>query len=451
MELIVRGRRISTPQGEKTAAIHVKDGKIEAVIPPERIPPGVQMIDAGDLLVMPGLFDSHVHINEPGRTEWEGFETATRAAAAGGISAVADMPLNSIPVTTTLKALEAKLAAAAGKLAVDCAFWGGVVPGNAGELEPMIDAGVSGFKVFLCPSGIDDFPNVTEADLKPAMAVLARRGVPLLVHAELADGAPSGGDPCRFATYLASRPRDWENRAVELMLRLCRETGCRVHIVHLSSSDALEPLARAKEDGLPVTAETCPHYLTFDAERVPDRRTEYKCAPPVREAGNRERLWQGLEDGVIDFVVSDHSPCAPELKLPEAGDFLRAWGGISSVQFALPAVWTEAEARGFGPEDVELWMCERPAVLAGFKGVKGRIAAGYDADLVVWDPDEGFEVRSETVLHRHKVTPYLGRELKGVVKQTLVRGAIAYDKGEFPAQPAGRPLLRKHERLQTTR
>ena len=453
-DLVIRSRRVSTPRGEKIAAVVVTNGRISGIVAPELAPRDVPVDDVGDKLVMPALFDSHVHVNEPGRTEWEGFETATRAAAAGGISAIADMPLNSIPVTTTLAALQTKLAAAKGKLAVDCAFWGGVVPGNSGELEAMIDAGVAGFKVFLCHSGIDDFPNVTEADLRQAMPILAKRNVPLLAHAELLSPLPTGEDgqrpgegPKSYAGYLASRPKAWENSAIDLLIRLCKETGCRVHIVHLSSSDALEAIAGAKEDGLPLTVETCPHYLTFDAEDIPDGHCEYKCAPPIRERANREKLWTGLEGGTIDFIVSDHSPCSPELKLKDQGDFAKAWGGISSLQFGLPAVWTQAEERGFEPEDVELWMCERPAKFAGFGLKKGKIADGYDADIVVWDTDAEFTVQEQYIQHRHKLTPYAGRKLKGVVHRTYVRGKKAYDRGNFAAAPVGDILIPKHARV----
>ena len=456
-DLIVRSRRVSTARGEKIAAIVITNGRISSITAPELAPPGVPVDDLGDKLVMPALFDSHVHVNEPGRTEWEGFETATRAAAAGGISGIADMPLNSTPVTTTLAAMQAKLAAAKGKLAVDCAFWGGVVPGNSAELEPMIEAGAAGFKAFLCHSGIDDFPNVTEADLRLAMPILAKRGVPLLAHAELipspiGGGGPEGaggGDARRYSTYLVSRPKAWENAAIELLIKLSRETGCRVHIVHLSSAEAIPLIAAAKEEELPITAETCPHYLTFDSEAVPEGRTEYKCAPPIRESENREKLWAGLEDGTIDFIVSDHSPCTPALKLTGEGDFARAWGGISSLQFGLPAVWTQAEERGFDVDDLELWMCERPARFAGFGERKGKIALGYDADFVVWDPEASFTVELAGIHHRHKLTPYAGRALKGVVHRTYVRGKKAYDKGNFAAPPIGDILTPRYGRIHT--
>jgi allantoinase len=396
---------------------------------------------------MPGLVDSHVHINEPGRTEWEGFETATRAAAAGGITTVCDMPLNSVPVTTTPEAVARKVDAAEGRTWVDYALWGGLVPANARALEPLLDSGVPGCKCLLVPSGIDEFPNVTETDLEAAMPVFARKGVVLLVHAELpgpideAARRLSGADATKYATYLESRPRASENEAIDLMLRLAERTGARIHIVHLSSSDALPALSAARRRGVKVTVETCPHYLTFGAEEIPDGRTEFKCAPPIREGENRERLWQGLAEGTIDMVVSDHSPCTPELKKTGTGDYLAAWGGIASLQLLLPATWTGARSRGFTLDDLVEWMCRRPARLAGLEGRKGRLSPGADADLVVWYPEKELPVNPAMIRHRHKLTPYAGRVLHGVVDRTFLRGELVYDRGAFPAGPIGRRLL----------
>jgi allantoinase len=446
-DLAVVGRRVVAPEGLRAAAVLIAGGRIAALVERAAVPAGCPVLEAGDRVVMPGLVDTHVHVNEPGRAEWEGFETATRAAAAGGVTTLVDMPLNSIPATTSLPALEAKLAAARGRLAVDCGFWGGVVPGNAAELDRMVDAGVSGFKAFLAPSGVDEFRPVGEGDLRAAMPILARRGVPLLAHAEMAGPAPGPGDPRRYATYLASRPPSGENEAIRFLVRLGRETGCRVHVVHLSSSEALPILAEARAGGAPITVETCPHYLVFAAEEVPDGRTEFKCSPPIRERANRERLWAGLAEGTIDMVVSDHSPCTPELKGLETGDFLRAWGGIASLQLRLPVVWTEAQRRGFGLEDLARWLCRRPAELAALTGRKGALAPGCDADLVIWDPEASFAVEPEAVRHRHPLTPYRGRRLRGVVETTLLRGAVVYDRGAFPSLPRGEALLRGHARL----
>jgi allantoinase len=393
---------------------------------------------------MPGLVDSHVHINEPGRTEWEGFWSATRAAAAGGVTTLVDMPLNSIPPTTTRPALEAKREAAKDRVFVDCGFWGGVVPGNAGELPRMIEDGVCGFKAFLVPSGVDEFPQVREADLSGAMPILAERGVPLLAHAEIELPGPAPtGDARLYSTYLATRPASWENEAIRLLIRLSRETQAAVHIVHLSSAEALPSIDAARQAGLRLTVETCPHYLTLAAEGVPPGRTDFKCSPPIRDEDNRERLWTALRRGVVDMVVSDHSPCSPERKGLLTGDFIAAWGGIASLQLRLPVVWTEAERRGCSIEEVARWLCERPAQLAGLDGRKGRIEAGHDADLVVWDPEAHFEVRPEHLHHRHALTPYAGRRLRGVVEATFLRGKVAFEKGAFSSLPTGRLLRRE--------
>ncbi len=429
--------------GVREAAVVVRQGRVEAVLPRAQVPAGVPVEDVGERVVMPGVVDTHAHINEPGRTEWEGFETATRAAAAGGITTVVDMPLNSIPATTTRQALYAKAAAAEGHCAIDYGFWGGVIPGNTAELEGMVDAGVTGFKCFLIHSGVDEFPAVTRAHLDQAMPVLARRGVPLIVHAELTEHElPPQGDTRTYRSYLASRPRRWEDDAVRMMVGLCREHRCPVHIVHLSSSDALPDIADARRAGLAFTVETCPHYLTFDAEHIPDGATHLKCAPPIREAENRERLWEGLARGDIDMVVSDHSPCTPALKHLERGDFAAAWGGIASLQFSLPAVWTGMRARGHGLASLVRWMCRNPARLVGFEGIKGSLTPGADADLILFDPDATFTPEPAHVLHRHPLTPYTGRPLQGVVERTYVRGRRVFARGEPPPLCSGRWVRR---------
>jgi allantoinase len=443
---VFRSRRVVTPEGVRPASVHVRDGVITAVEDREWARAGADGLDFADAVLMPGVVDSHVHINEPGRTEWEGFETATRAAAAGGVTTVGDMPLNSVPATTTASAVADKSDAAKGKAAVDYVFWGGLVPGNARRfdvLDALLAAGVPGCKCFLVPSGVDEFEHVTEADLEAGMPRLAARKSALLVHAELPgplEAAPTSGDPRAYATWLASRPRASENEAIALMIDLAARTGCRVHIVHLSSADALPALRAARRLGLPVTVETCPHYLTFAAEEIADGRTEFKCAPPIRERENRERLWEGLRDGTIDMVVSDHSPCTPELKATLSGDYLAAWGGISSLQLALPALWTGARARSFTLDDVAEWMCRRPASLLGLENSKGSIAPGRDADFVVWYPEREFSVEPALLRHRHTVTPYAGRALFGVVEKTFLRGEIVFDRGVFTASTSGRWL-----------
>jgi allantoinase len=439
---------VVTREGVRAASVHVAGGVIADVAGWDEVPEGAPMHDAGDLVVMPGLVDSHVHVNEPGRSEWEGFASATRAAAAGGITTIVDMPLNSIPATTTVAALEAKRAAAEGKCWVDVGFHGGVVPGNLDDLAPLCRRGVLGFKCFLVPSGVDEFGHVGEAELAPALEVLGDAGVPLLVHAELegpiaaAAEAVMAMSPYRYLTYLRSRPPSAEDQAIAMLIGLARaRRGARVHVVHCASSGALELLGAARQEGVAIGAETCPHYLHFAAEEVPDRATEYKCAPPIREAENREALWGGVADGVIDMVVSDHSPCTPELKRREVGDFMAAWGGIASLQLTLPVMWTEMHRRGLGLERLVAWMCRAPAALVRLER-KGTIARGFDADLTIWDPDAGFQVDGASLQHKSPLTPYHGETLVGVVDTTIVGGETVYRNGRHAERASGHFLLR---------
>jgi allantoinase len=516
--LTLRSTRVVLPGGVRPAAIAIERGRITRIIT-DVVP---DAIDFGDLVVSPGVVDTHVHINEPGRTEWEGFDTATRAAAAGGVTTVVDMPLNSVPATTDAASLETKREAARGKCHVDVAFWGGVVPGNASHLDALVDAGVRGFKCFLVPSGVDEFPPVGERDLRDAMPIIARRGVPLLVHAEhprviadcglriadllrieevgsrsrIADSLKTGdltasidSQPSiaqssiaqssiaqspiaqspitqstinpqsailnpQYARYLATRPPEAEVEAIRLMIRLAREFGARVHIVHVASVEAADEIARAKADGISVTAETCPHYLTFAAEEIAAGATEFKCAPPIRDARHRSALLDALDRGTLDLVASDHSPAPPALKC--GGDFLRAWGGIASVELSMAAVWTAAVARAFQASDcrsaespalqdtdalraISRWMSEAPAQLAGFNR-KGRIAVGCDADFVVWDPDATRTVDPSRLQQRHKLTPYAGRTLRGVVHATFVRGQQVWRDDRLAHAQCGRLL-----------
>jgi allantoinase len=440
---VVRSRRVVTPRGVVPASVLVRDGTIRDVRPAGGgIPDRVEVFDFGDLVVMPGLVDTHVHVNEPGRTDWEGFETATRAAAAGGVTTIFDMPLNSVPPTTSVAALAEKASAASGKCFVDVGFWGGVVPGNAADLGALADLGVPGFKCFLVPSGVPEFADVSEGDLVTALHAIAQIGAVLLAHAEhpASIGSAKAGDHRRYATYLATRPPRAEDEAVALLVRLCRETGARIHVVHLSSAAAIGQIEAARAEGLPLSAETCPHYLFFAAEDVPDGATEFKCAPPIRDRANRDRLWEGLEKGAIEMVVSDHSPSPPQMKSRETGDFLSAWGGISSLQLRLPAVWTAARERGHNIERLAGWLCAAPARLGAVSGRKGAIAPGFDADFVVWDPDTLFEVRPDSIHHRHGLTPYLGRTLFGVVEATFLRGEKIFERGRLIGAPRGRIL-----------
>ncbi|HVT46040.1 MAG TPA: allantoinase AllB [Thermoanaerobaculia bacterium] len=442
--LVVRSKRVVRDGRAGPASIHIEGETIRKVAQYEDVPAGATIDDRGDDVVMPGLVDSHVHVNEPGRTEWEGFETATRAAAAGGVTTIVDMPLNSIPPTTTVRALEQKVEALEGKCRIDVGLWGGVVPGNAAELRPLIRRGALGFKCFLVDSGVEEFPHIGEGDLREALRELDGTGIPLLVHAELAgpiDAARSsleGLPHDEYLRHLRSRPAAAEDEAIAMLCGLAARYDVPIHIVHLSSASALGQLEEARGRGLRVSCETTPHYLHFAAESIPVGATEYKCAPPIRERENRERLWKGLLNRVIDMVVSDHSPCTPELKRRESGDFATAWGGISSLQLRLPIVWTDARKRGASPADLAKWLSSAPAALAGLAPRKGALEAGADADLVVWNPEAAFRVEPEMILHRHKLTPYRGEELQGIVRATYLRGRKVFEEGEVVGRAEGR-------------
>ena len=438
----LRSNRVLTPNGLRAATVVVSGEKIEAVL--HASPENLEVEDLGEAVLFPGLVDCHVHINEPGRTEWEGFETATKAAICGGITTVVDMPLNCIPVTTTADALDAKLQVTAGHLHTDTGFWGGVVPTNAGALQHLARAGALGAKAFLCHSGIDDFSRCSAEDLRRAMPRLAEAGIPLLAHAELelTDVPPCPTGATSYQAWLDSRPQEMEDRAIALLIELCRETRCPVHIVHLSSASAVPMLRRARDEGLPITVETCPHYLCLNAESVPNGNTTYKCAPPIRGEANRQALWAALLDGVIDFVISDHSPCTPGLKRLDEGDFGAAWGGIASLSLGLSTLWTEAQNRGIGIERLGPWLSSAPAEFAGVSGRKGAIAPGRDADLVAWDPAAVFEVTEELLRFRHAISPYLGQTLRGVVKQTWLRGHRVFD-GTTITAARGKPVLHR--------
>jgi allantoinase len=444
---IIRSHSVVIDEGIRPATVHIRDGRIERIGAYDEVSEDAPVTDYGDLTVMAGLVDSHVHVNEPGRTEWEGFETATHAAAAGGVTTIVDMPLNSIPPTTSVEALRIKVEAMQGKCRIDVALWGGAVPGNASQFSAMLDAGAVGFKCFLVESGVQEFGHLDANGLEEAMLALRGTGAPLIVHAELPGPIEEAqtslsGDRRSYRRYLASRPAAAEDQAIVLVHELARKTGTHAHIVHLSSAGGLDILRRARETAVPLTAETTPHYLYFEAESVPDGATELKCAPPIREHANRERLWRGLEEGLLSAIVSDHSPCTPELKRMSTGDIEQAWGGIASLQFGLPIVWTEARRRGVSLETIARLMSAGPAKLAGLGGRKGTLAPGYDADLVVWDPDRRFVVQPEKVEHRHKVTPYAGRELWGVVSATYVRGRKVWDDGNHLGNPIGEWIQR---------
>lgn len=451
-------RRVVTPGGVRSAAIIVEGERIREVVAPEEVPHGVEVVrDFRDAAILPGLVDSHVHINDPGRADWEGFETATRAAAAGGYTLLVDMPLNCLPATTDLAALEAKRNAAEGRCWVDWLAWGGVVHDNERRIEPLADAGVSGFKCFLIHPGIDDFTMVTEEQLRVALPRVARTRLPLLVHAELPGPVEAATkelaheDWSIYETYLKSRPPEAELGAIRMLLKLCREFRFKLHIVHLSASGALPELRAARAQGLPVTVETCPHYLHFTAETIPRGGTLFKCAPPIRVAQNREKLWDALREGLIDLVVTDHSPCPPEMKRLHEGNFASAWGGIASLSVALPVIHTEARERGFSLCDIARWMAEAPAKLAGCDDRKGRIAAGYDADFVVFDTDGANTVSVDRLYYRHPVSPYLGEHLRGEAKATYLRGHVVFKDGAFEGAASGREYTRKRKEASTLR
>ena len=436
----LHSRRTVTPEGVREATVSWDGGRIVSVHEGSVPRPGFEFESVGDLVVGPGLVDPHVHINEPGRTEWEGFESATRAAAAGGVTALADMPLNSSPVTTTPEALELKRSAARGRIHVHCGFHGGLVPANSSRIEPLLEAGVLGIKAFLTHSGIEEFPNVAEADLLRAVPALVRHDALLLVHCELDSPhpgiSPLASAPRSHRAWLESRPREWENRAVARVLALAERSGLRVHIVHVSSADVLAPIVAARARGVRVTAETCPHYLLFASEEIEDGAVEFKCAPPIRERENNERLWDALRAGVLDLVASDHSPAPPAMKEVERGDFARAWGGIAGLQFGLRAFWTGARARGFTIEQTFAILSQRPAALLGLSS-KGAIAPGCDADLVVWDPSAESVVTPEEILHRHPLTPYAGMRLTGAIHRTILSGEPAFEHARVTGLPRG--------------
>lgn len=447
----IRSRRVVLPGGVKPAAVAIASGRIQAVAEydfPER---GSVVHECGEDVLMPGAIDAHVHINEPGRTDWEGFATATRAAAAGGVTTVVDMPLNSSPVTTALAALEEKVRAADGQLQVDCGFYGGVVPGNSGEVEALCEAGVLGMKAFLCHSGIDEFPDSRREDLEAVFPILARYGVPLLAHAELvsedaADLAKGmNADPRSFGAWCASRPPAWEERAADLLIGLVERFRSPLHIVHVAAPGVLQQVHAARAAGLPVTAETCPHYLLFAEEEIEDGDTRYKCAPPIRNQGIRQLLRQALAGGLFDLLASDHSPAPPELKEIATGNVAKAWGGIASLQLLLPAAWTATRTIDDSLARFARMVTSGPADLLGLFE-KGRIAPGRDADLVQWSPEASWTVDAGRLQHRHPVSPYDGMSLSGVVRRTWLRGVVVAADGAPAGEPVGRTIRRRRER-----
>jgi allantoinase len=439
-------KRIVTPQGTRPGALLVEDGKIRAICRPSEVPADAAVHDCGNDALLPGLVDTHVHINQPGRTEWEGFRTATQAAAAGGFTTLVDMPLNCLPETTTVAALEEKRFSARGECFVDWAPWGGAVADNQQHILPLARSGVLGFKCFLIYPGCDGFTMIHQQQLEAALPFIAESGLPLLVHAELAgpiDAATErlrGADWRSYATYLASRPDEAELLAIRLMVRLCRQYNFRLHIVHLSTALALDELKAARAEGLPITVETCPHYLHFAAEAIPDGATLLKCAPPIRSKENQQHLWRGLRDGTIDMVVTDHSPCPPLMKREDSGRFDQAWGGIASISLALSIIHTECRNRGFTLDDIVRWMSSAPAALAGINHRAGALETGRDANFIVFDTNAEFTVIPDRLHYRHAISPYLNEKLRGAVKSTYLRGEAVYREGSFAPSPSGREI-----------
>ncbi len=447
----IKSRHCVLPRGIEPASIIVENEKIVAVEAYEKSFAG-NCLDYGDLLILPGLVDTHVHINEPGRAHWEGFETATQAAASGGITTLVDMPLNCSPVTTTPSALHEKILSLNGKLFVDCGFWGGVIPENVGSLQDLLASGVLGVKSFLIDSGIDEFPAISPPELRIAMAQMSRHKLPYLVHAEWngqdKDLVPQGKT---YADFLLSRPDELETNAIQLLIEELKELqkrgeSCRMHIVHLSSAEALPLIAEAKKSKLSLTAETCPHYLTLEAENVPATNPLFKCCPPIRGAANREQLWQGVTCGTIDFIVSDHSPCSAKEKRLGEHSVKDAWGGISSLQFNLPLIWNEAYPRKLNFLEVVKWLCEKPAVFCGLGHQKGKLAPGFDADLVVFDDAATWTIQIEDIRFRNKMTPYENKPVRGKVLATYLRGNCIFKENQLSTEPVGKPMLKRIER-----
>ncbi|KAK4026354.1 hypothetical protein OUZ56_015357 [Daphnia magna] len=442
--VVFKSHRVVLPHGVASAAVVTKNGQIVAVkgYDDSRIALGINdeyqpisVIDLGNLVLSPGVVDSHVHVNEPGRTHWEGFTTATRAAAAGGVTTIVDMPLNSIPPTTTKENFLEKFTAASDNVFVDVAFWGGIIPGNQDELIPLLREGVRGFKCFMCPSGVDEFPQAKEEDLEIAFQRLQNSSTTILFHAEVeccsAVSTNTEEIPSVYQGFLQSRPGVMEVEAIRLVIELCRRYRVQSHIVHLSCAEAIPLIAQAKKDGVPITVETCPHYLTLSAEEVPVKATQFKCCPPIRDKSNQDLLWSGLLDGTIDLVVSDHSPAPQDLKCVDTGDFMKAWGGISSLQLVLPLLWTFGHPKGLSFTDLSRFLSYNTAKLARLHHRKGSIAVGMDADFVIWNPDEQITVTPEMLHFRHKLSPYLGKVLNGRVVMTVLRGQIVFNNDAF--------------------
>ncbi|MBS1516962.1 MAG: allantoinase AllB [Bacteroidetes bacterium] len=446
MKFVIKSRKVLTGGEIRKACILIENGVITDISDYNTVSE-LEIRDYGEYVIMPSLIDTHVHINEPGREEWEGFESATKSAAAGGVTVLVDMPLNSSPVTTDAEALNKKISSAEGKLYVDTGFYGGAVPGNSGKLAQLFHGGVLGIKSFMIDSGLDEFRPVNENDLEKILNSLKEiPDIPLLVHAEIFCGSEKSRNYSGYSyrSFLESRPKEWENRAIEILIKLSERFSRHIHIVHLSSSDGIDLISEAKSRGVKITTETCPHYLFFSSDKIPDKDTLFKCTPPIRDSENRDKLWKALKDGIIDMVVSDHSPCTEDLKFREEGNFEKAWGGIPGLQTGLSAVWTQASERGFTLKEISKLMSFNPSVLAGLDKKKGSIEKGFDADMIVFDPEEKFTAEGKNLFYKNKFTPYEGEKLKGKVKTTFLRGNIIFDGGKIIQPPSGKILLNKY-------
>jgi len=445
--MLLRSKRVLVDDQLLPGVVKIRDGFIQEVADYNDWDASIGQ-DMGNAVLMPGVVDCHVHINEPGRTDWEGFNTATQSAAAGGITTLVDMPLNCIPATVSKEALEQKIAAVKDKLWIDCGFWGGVIPDNLEQLDELLEAGVLGVKSFLIDSGVEEFPPVSAEHIRLALPILNKHKVPYLIHAELdKDQHEEIEIGNSYDSFLQSRPKKWENDAIDLMLQLTQEAqqqglNNHIHIVHLSSDQGIERIRAARQNGINISAETCPHYLALWAEDIPDGKTLFKCCPPIREKANCENLWQGLEQGIIDFIVSDHSPCTPSLKRIDTGDIEKAWGGISSLQFSLSLIWTEAHSRGISLQQLSRWMSWNTAKFCGLSEVKGKLAPGYQADILVFDPESEYEIDTDKILYKHKITPYAGRKVKGKVLATYLRGECIWKNDKLQAQTRGQTILK---------
>ncbi|MEH6535108.1 MAG: allantoinase AllB [Psychroserpens sp.] len=442
-EFLIYSKRCFLVNFFTEATIHVKNHKIYNIYKGYHKIENVPFLDYKNLIVMPGIIDVHVHINEPGREDWEGFDTATKAAAIGGITTLIEMPLNASPVTTDLRAFQLKQETSKDKLHVNCGFYGGIIPTNINDIEDLINEGVFGIKGFLTHSGIDEFPNVSKIDLEAIAPILKKYNIPLLLHCELTDdNVPEVTNSKSYKEYLQSRPQHWETNAIDLAIDIQKRFDIKVHIVHLSASEGIERIKQRQQETNKLTVETCPHYLYFNAEAIPDESPVYKCAPPIRERTNNDKLWDFLLDDGFNFLASDHSPAPPERKQLESGDFFKAWGGISGLQFTLPILFSEGKRRGLSTEKLILLLTKKPAEFLSLDYKKGSLIVDFDADITVWDDSQRFQITENSIHHKHKATPYLNETVFGKVIHTFVNGVQVVENSKLKTLQQGKLLLK---------